>query len=76
MADIKKYFTKPPRFQLVKLIGEGQYAQAFQIRFNDQRFPNIKNFIVKKPFKDERAIYSLQEKNHLIVCMFKTIIYQ
>ncbi|KAI1778977.1 kinase-like protein [Hypoxylon cercidicola] len=67
MADIKRYFTKPPRFQFVKLLGKGEYAKAYQIRFNDPEYPNIKNFVVKRSDNDHSAKETLQEeKNHLI----------
>ncbi|KAI1768406.1 hypothetical protein GGR53DRAFT_462374 [Hypoxylon sp. FL1150] len=67
MNDIRKYFTQPPRFQFVKLVGKGEYAQAFQVKFNDARYPHIKHFVVKKALNNNEAKEALQEeKNHLI----------
>ncbi|KAI0377166.1 hypothetical protein F5Y04DRAFT_285112 [Hypomontagnella monticulosa] len=64
-ATIKRYFTKPPRFQFIKKVGQGEYAQAFQIQFNDPKFPHIKHFVVKQAWSKDVKEALQNEKTHL-----------
>lgn len=71
-GTIKRYFTKPPRFQFIKKVGQGEYAQAFQIQFNDSKFPHIKHFVVKQAWSKDVKEALQNEKTHLQVRIFKS----